>query len=100
MMEFLRELRGDYFEDHLCTLIEDGDAKAIIFANRTFNKKRGYGNSLDVNVEANINNSHTISIDETGMSLEEKKRLLDQIRTKRIESNVIDVEPKRLKSGT
>ena len=100
LMEFLRELRGDYFEDHLTTLIEDGDARAIIFANKTFNKKRGYGTTVDINVDSNINHSHTISIEDVGMSLEERKKLLDTIRTKRIESNVVDVETKRLGAGT
>ena len=93
MVDFVHELRGDFFEDHLSQLVSEGDAKALIFVNRTFNRKRGYGDRLDVNVDGHVNYHHTISIDDTEMKLEDKKKLLNQIRTKQIESKVIDVKP-------
>lgn len=92
LINFVHDLRGDFFEDHLSQLIHDGDAKAIIFANRTFNRKRGYGDRLDVTIDKTVQHNHTISLADAGMTLEEKKRVLQQLRTKRIESTVIDTE--------
>lgn len=92
MLDFVHELRGDFFEDYLTGLIVDGDSKAIIFANRTFNRKRGYGDKLDVKIDHSIQHTHTISLADAGMTLEERKKVLNSIRTKRIESKVIDAE--------
>jgi hypothetical protein len=92
MVDFVHELRGDFFEDHLSQLISEGDGKAIIFANRTFNRKRGYGDRLDVNVDQKVSHHHTISLEEANISLDAKKKLLTQLRTKQVKNNAIDAE--------
>ena len=42
LFEELGEMKGDFFEEHLCMLIAGGDTSSTIFANRTYNRKRGY----------------------------------------------------------
>jgi hypothetical protein len=46
----VQHIKGDYFEGKLVQLVEAQDRGAILFANRTFNRQRGYGQTADVNV--------------------------------------------------
>ena len=53
------ELKRDYIESKMMELIENNNAQAIIEANKTMNKARGYGATVDITSD---NEPITISI--------------------------------------
>lgn len=78
--------KSNFFEGALCKLIRHGDSPATIFANRTFNKDRGYGDSLDMkvggsiglNVKGRVDHTHAhIDLESLDLPMEEKVKLLD-----------------------
>ena len=91
LFEELGEMKGDFFEEHLCMLIAGGDTASTIFANRTYNRKRGYNEKVDVDMNVSGEIQHNIvNIDALGLPLKERKRLLSKVRkAKQIESKVI-----------
>ncbi len=91
LFEELGELKGDFFEEHLCMLIAGGNPSATIMANQTFNRKRGYGPKVDVDMNVSGSVQHNIvSIDSLGLPLKERKRLLSKVReVKQIESREV-----------
>lgn len=74
----IQEAKKDFFENALINLVRAGDTAATIFANRTLNRDRGYGDRLDVNVHAQVD--HSLKIDELGLSVETRRELLEKIR--------------------
>jgi hypothetical protein len=91
LFEELGEIKGDFFEEHLCMLVASGDSSSTIFANRTFNRKRGYNEKVDVDVNVSGQINHNIiPIDSLGLSLKERKKLLNKVRkVKQIESKAV-----------
>lgn len=43
--------KGNFFEQALYELVEQGNPSAVMFANKTFNRKRGYGQTAELNVK-------------------------------------------------
>jgi len=79
--------KGNFFESHLLKLIAGGDRAAIIFANETYNKTRGYNKKVEVNmnVEGNIN-QNIVSVEGLKLPLKMRKELLERIRQQRQKS--------------
>jgi hypothetical protein len=71
MMAELQEAKRDFYEDALIGCVLRGETPAIIFANKTINKDRGYGESKDVTVKGEIahNHEHTHLIDLDALNL-------------------------------
>ncbi len=95
LVEEIHVHKGNFFEAALVGLVGQGDSAATIFANKTFNKDRGYGEKLEVH---HTDTNHVI-IEDLDLPLEDRKRLLEAIRRKKAaplavedKSNVIDVE--------
>lgn len=88
--ELIQELKWhqkNFYEGALIRLVKKGDSAAIRMVNTTFNADRGYGRvntvNKNVSVTGTILNEHTqIPIEELGLSLEERKRILEQLRKK------------------
>lgn len=73
--------KGNFFEEALFKLVKKGDAPAIIFANRTFNKKRGYNEKIETSTTVNGQITHNIlNIDELQLPIEARRQLLKAIR--------------------
>ena len=72
--------KGNFFEDHLLKLVAGGDTSAILHVNKTFNRKRGYGEKtdIDINVSGGVNINHTV--DGKGLSIETRKAILKDMR--------------------
>jgi hypothetical protein len=95
--ELIQEMewhKDNLFEGQLVGLVKAGDPGAIKFANMTRNAKRGYGNkkemtkNVNVSVNGQIINSHTVvPIDELDLPLEERKKLLEQVRRRKEQAN-------------
>jgi predicted transcriptional regulator len=88
--------KKNFVESALMQLVAQGDSSAVIFANKTLNRDRGYEPRLKV--ESEHKHSHEISIDDMGLTIEEKRRLLAAMdraqQAKQIadKSNVVDAE--------
>lgn len=76
--------KGNFFEEGLVKLCERGDAGAIQFANRTYNKSRGYGNSLNVSgsVDINIENRMVLDLSELDLDSETRAKIAEAVRAR------------------
>lgn len=77
--------KGNFFEDSLIRLVDKGDPSAVIFANRTFNRDRGYGAEVSVNVSGTVNHQHAhvlIDIDDLDLPLSVRRQILAAYRQK------------------
>lgn len=86
IVDEIHEHKGDFFENALINRVKDGDTACIIFANRTFNKKRGYGEKLEVDGKVEHQHQHLhahINLDELDLDLDTKKKILLAVRRKR-----------------
>jgi len=85
--ELINELewhKGNFFEDHLCKLIAGGDSGATLFANRTYNRGRGYNDKVDVNMELKGEiMSNVVNVDSLELPVETRKKILTAMRQKK-----------------
>ena len=84
----IEEHKDDFFEGKLIELCEQGDSKAIIFANRTRNKGRGYAEKLFVEHTGQVNHTHVIELSEeilSRLSKPARRELLEVIEQAQIE---------------
>ena len=77
--------KKNFFEDHLSMLIAGGDPSATIFANKTYNRDRGYNEKIEVDMHmaGNINHS-VISVGDLGLSLKVRKEILKGFRKQQV----------------
>ena len=81
MIQFLHEAKKDFFEGALIKLIKQGNANATIFANKTMNRDRGYGEKIQHEVSGTVEHKHTlVNIEDLHLPLEFRKQLLDYVR--------------------
>jgi hypothetical protein len=84
LVEEINWHKKNFFEDHLTMLIRGGDTSATIFANRTYNKDRGYGvegNNLNLNLTQNIQHNYLpIKVEQLNLPLEVRKEILKSIQ--------------------
>jgi hypothetical protein len=79
--------KQNFIESSLMGKIREGDTKAIIFANQTLNKDRGYGQELKVS--GTINHVHgLIDLDKLNLDIETRAKLIESSR----EAGIIDVD--------
>ena len=91
LVDTIDEMKKDFFEEHLCMLIQGGDSPATIFANRTYNADRGYSEKMKVETEVVNTQINVIKIENLNMSTEEKRELLQKVRQarKQVESREV-----------
>lgn len=75
--------KKNYFEGGLIKLVKQGNVLATIFANRTANKDRGYGEKVEVNHTGAVQVDVAFSIDELELPLEVRVQVLEAIRAKK-----------------
>jgi len=76
----MNRIKGDFFEGALMQGVRTGNPYLIWQANKTFNRDRGYGESLDVKFSGSVEHNHVISIDELDLSLDVRKEVLEAMR--------------------
>jgi hypothetical protein len=81
LVEEIQWHKGNFYEEALVGLIKAGDTGATIFANRTFNKDRGYGvkNEIDVHHSGNIEHS-LLDLTELDLTPDIQIAILEAIR--------------------
>lgn len=83
--------KANFFEAALVKLVMQGDSAAVIFANKTHNRDRGYNEKVDVNISHTI--KHSISISEMDkIPLETRKIILDALRAKQDEPKLLEMK--------
>lgn len=84
--ELLDELRfhvGNFYESALTRLVAEGNTAATIFANRTFNSGRGYGQKVQVEHSGSVEQNHNhlvIDVDKLDLPLNVRKQILEAHR--------------------
>lgn len=82
LMDEIHWHKANFYEGGLVKLVAKGDSAATIFANKTFNRDRGYNDKVSVEVSGTVNQG--ISLDELeALSLDDRKRILAALRTKK-----------------
>jgi hypothetical protein len=82
--ELIKEMefhKKNFFESALVNLVREGDPAAIIFANRTLNKDRGYVDAKEVTVNGKVEVNHNmIDMDSLELDMETRKKVLEAVR--------------------
>ena len=73
--------KKNFFEDGLCQLVAEGNTSATIFANKTVNADRGYGQKLSIDVSGTVTHQ-LVSVADLDLPLEVRKQILDAVREK------------------
>lgn len=68
LMKGLHDCKKDFFEGALIKLVRSGDTAAILFANRTLNRDRGYNDKVEVVHSGEI--GHKVKLDDMEIPLE------------------------------
>ncbi len=73
--------KHNFFEDNLCKLVAGGDSPATVFANRTFNRHRGYNDKteVDVNLGGRVD-VNFLSITRLKLPIKIRKVILEAVR--------------------
>ena len=75
--------KGNFFESALLNLVQRGDTSAIQMVNRTYNRERGYGDQLKIDVTKEVKHTHTVVlVDDLKLPLETRKSILEAHRGK------------------
>lgn len=72
--------KKNFFESSLFKLVKKGNVLATIFANKTQNRDRGYGSSLDVQIQGKITHEHGFNLDQLDLPLDVRLQVLAAIR--------------------
>lgn len=92
--------KKNFFENSLIGRCASGDTSAIIFANRTFNRDRGYADKQEIEHSGEVTHLHAgLRISDLDLPLETKKQILEAIRKHKLEHKTeepIDVEAHRI----
>lgn len=87
--ELMQEMdihKKNFFEAALVDLVGRRDTSATIFANRTYNRDRGYGDKLQVEHTGSIeHNVRMINFSELDLPVELMRQVLEHVRRKRPE---------------
>lgn len=88
LMKEIDAYKGDFFENALLKQVKAGNHHCIIFANKTYNKDRGYGEKpaeVNVNYNGDTNISlNVVNVDDLNLPLSMRMNLLKCIRDARI----------------
>lgn len=101
IMDEMMEIKKDFYEDALVNCVRRGETQAIIFANKSLNRDRGYSDKKEVEVSGNVKHEHEhkmlIDLDRLDLPLEvqvaiaeameKRKRLDDDIASRNVETD-------------
>jgi len=83
VLDVLKVSKKDMVEEKLMQLVRSGDTAAVLFANRSINKDRGYGDTKTVKVDQAVTHTHLIDIEELDLTLEVRQAILTAMRKQR-----------------
>lgn len=82
LLDEIKWHRNNLFEGTLIKLVKRGNILATMFANRTQNRDRGYGEKVDVKHSGTVHHlhNHVVSVDRLQLPIAERRKLLDAVR--------------------
>lgn len=83
LVDEINQCKKDFFESALVRLVQAGEPSVVIFANKTYNRDRGYNEKLDVSVNGTVNHLHAVVPAEAvlpKMPLDARRALLQAVR--------------------
>jgi hypothetical protein len=85
LLEEIQQYKKDFFEDALIGLVALGDSPATIFANKTINKDRGYGESKKQQVEVigKVEHEHMMTVEDLDLPVEVQRAMLESLRERK-----------------
>lgn len=87
LMKEMDQHKKNFFEGALVDLVKRGDPSAVIFANRTQNRDRGYNEKYTLEVSGTVNHNHAVlAIGELDLPVEVRGIILEAIRKKKLEA--------------
>jgi len=84
LLEELKFHKGNFYEKALNDLVVFRHPGAVVFANKTFNADRGFGEKLEVKGEIQHLHGFVISVDQLDLTLEEKLKLLEKVQAAKL----------------
>ena len=93
LVKEFHEHKKDFFEGALCNLVAAHNAPAVIFANKTINRDRGYGEKLEVEHTGQVSQDITLNMNELDLSIEVRREILKAIRDKDQKDRTTTPEP-------
>lgn len=91
LFDEMNQVKKDFFEAPLVRKVDEGNISAILFANRTYNADRGYGNKVQVEHSGTVqHNVGVVSVKTLELDPEHKRVLLDAIRAKKTQEEESD----------
>jgi hypothetical protein len=91
LLDQMLEHKKNFFEACLVKAAKKGDVNAIIFANKSLNKDRGYADTAKVEHTGTIKHEHShklINLDDLDLPLSVRKAILDALRAKGLEQPI------------
>ncbi len=85
LMDEVHIHKKNFFEGALIGLAHKGSESAILFANRTLNRDRGYNEKIEMNVTGGIQHKHELGIEDLDLPLETRKQIWDAMQKKQAE---------------
>jgi hypothetical protein len=80
ILEQMKLCKQDFYETALVKLVDAGEPSAVIFANKTYNRNRGYNEKTELEVTGSITNTHLVDISVLNLPIEVKKMILEAYR--------------------
>lgn len=84
MVNEIDDIKGDFFEEHLIKLVKKGSESATVFANKTYNQKRGYQqkSAVDVTHSGTVEHTHkVVPMESLDLPIRTRRRILEAIRS-------------------
>lgn len=81
LLDEVQTHKKNFVESALIRLVDAGDSPAVIFANKTLNKDRGYSERVDIVNSGSV--AHSLSLEDLDLPLEDQIRIRDAIRKKK-----------------
>lgn len=89
LLEEVHFHKKNFFEKALISLVEERHPGAVLFVNKTMNADRGYSEKLHVE---HTTQQGTINLDDLQLDIQTRKKLLEAVRTKRLQEQNTEQE--------
>lgn len=90
MVQEIEFIKKNWYEAALHSLVQDRNPGAVMFVNKTQNRDRGYGEKVTHEHTGTI--AHVaVNIDDLDLPIDTRRTILDALRKKQTEKQVIDV---------
>jgi transposase-like protein len=85
LLDEVQQHKKNFFEGALVRLVKKGDVSATLFANRTLNRDRGYGDKTQIEVSGSLNHNHKnlINFEDLGLPPEVLRVIYEAVKEKK-----------------